>query len=315
MSNWSGGRMTAAGRALQAKVEAGAILEIVRIELGDGNVSLDETENMRALKHTMFSVGIASRTAQDGTCYVTGVTSSSEVETGFRASEMGIIAKDPDEGEILYIATVDDKPDWVPPKTINSKVVAAYALGITVSNASNIQIKFDPNSLTTVEMLNNGARICQRSTYYNVGDLVYDTQLRPGLFLRCVEAGKTSALEINFTGKIVNDEIEDGATTWLICQQEVSTRDCFDRDSNNNVLISKVRDDVERPAEFEFNESTGCIGLVPRKFTSSKFIRDGKGNYLLAIPKTVIPDPEPTEEEAAVATDDDIDSIFENRRS
>lgn len=37
MAKWEGGILTAAGRILQAKVEAGALLKLTKMQLGDGS--------------------------------------------------------------------------------------------------------------------------------------------------------------------------------------------------------------------------------------------------------------------------------------
>ena len=83
MAKWEGGILTAAGRILQAKVEAGALLKLTKMQLGDGSETKDDIEDMVELKSPRYDISITGTTADDGVCTVSGSVSTKYVETGF----------------------------------------------------------------------------------------------------------------------------------------------------------------------------------------------------------------------------------------
>ena len=66
MAKWEGGILTAAGRILQAKVEAGALLKLTKMQLGDGSETKDDIEDMVELKSPRYDISITGTTADDG---------------------------------------------------------------------------------------------------------------------------------------------------------------------------------------------------------------------------------------------------------
>lgn len=155
MPNWTGGIITARGRELQAKVEAGETLVITKMKLGSGTPQAYEMDTLTDLKQPLMEFGISSKTVENNICEVTGVVVSSEIETPFYAREWGLFAQDPDEGEILYMYTTDPNPDFIPAKTAALQISATYALNIVVLNVDNIIVNIDPNGLVTTAILKN----------------------------------------------------------------------------------------------------------------------------------------------------------------
>ena len=155
MPNWSGGILTAKGRALQAKVEAGETLTITKMKLGSGTPDPEEIDNLTDLKQPINVMGISSKTVEDNICCVTSVILTSNIETAFYAREWGLFAQDPDEGEILYMYTTDPNPDFIPAKNAALVLSASYALNIAILNVDNIVVQIDPEGLITTTMLND----------------------------------------------------------------------------------------------------------------------------------------------------------------
>lgn len=158
MSEWNDMILTQKGLNLQAKVEAGKCeLELLRVELGSGTP--EEAENIQeltALKNHEINVGISDKTPKDGgICTITGIITNQDVNIGFYAKEMGVIAKDPDAGEILYMYATDNNPDFVPAKTSKYVVNASYSIDVAISNAEMINAKIDSAGLVTVSILNH----------------------------------------------------------------------------------------------------------------------------------------------------------------
>ncbi len=154
MANWSGGVLTAAGNALQLKVEAGLCkLELTKLKLGDGIESIDTVGNLVDLVSPKVEMGISAVEVKDGLCQVTGILLTENITTGFVAREWGIFAIDPDMGEVLYMIAIDPNPDTVPPSSAALKQSATFAMNIAVKNSAQIEAKIDPAGLVNVKML------------------------------------------------------------------------------------------------------------------------------------------------------------------
>ena len=158
MSEWNGMILTQKGLNLQAKVEAGECeLELLRVELGSGTPGEGENvQEFTALKKHEIDVGISDKTPKDGgICTITGIITNQNVNIGFYAKEMGVIANDPDDGEILYMYATDNNPDFVPAKTSKYVVNASYSINVAISNAEMINATIDSAGLVTVSVLNH----------------------------------------------------------------------------------------------------------------------------------------------------------------
>lgn len=218
MSNWSGGVLTAAGRALQAKVEAGTALELTCLKVGDGAETAADVDSMTNLLSAKKRIGISSVVPSDNVCKVTGILSSADVSVGFYARELGLFAQDPDVGEILYMIALDSAPDYVPPQTSAVVTSAEYAINVVISNSADISIHVDPNGLATIEMLTKAARLLERSTTYQLDDTVYETQLRPGFYLKCTTPGTTGTTLLDLSSVAEGDTVSDGTVVWTVSQ-------------------------------------------------------------------------------------------------
>ena len=209
MANWQSGQLTKAGRDLQIKVEAGQCkLELTKIKLGDG------TEDIGAIDALTDLVGPKA---------VFGIS--------------GVVAKDPDKGEILYMISLDPNPESIPPKTAALKQAATYAMNIVVSNATHIEVRIDPAGLVNTSMLANGAGLVQRSTRYEMGDILYDTQLaRHDLRLECVQAGTTAATLQDLSGVHLGDSITDGTVVWRVKRLYTIDGDMFEIDTDGGIM-------------------------------------------------------------------------------
>lgn len=157
MSNWSSYQFTRKGEQLRAKVEAGKCkLTLTKIKIGNGNVALSDIKDMSDLKSPQLVLGISScavSAEDDRVCEVVGIASSSNVESAFSVTEMGLFATDPDVGEILYLVEIDTSPDDMPNKNAQSPVTLAYQIELVTSNTANVTAMVSPAGLVTVKMM------------------------------------------------------------------------------------------------------------------------------------------------------------------
>lgn len=216
MSMWTSCIPTAKGRALQAKAEAGALLRITKMRLGSGETKTEDIETMTELKQPVLDVPISSTSAKDGICTVKGGMWTSEVETGFYARELGLYAEDPDEGEILYMVSIDSAADFVPPASFKPSYEVSYTMHIGFGSAQNVSINVGSDSLVDVDLLQRGARILRRNTEYVPGDVVYDLSLPTSYILHCDVGGITAKGIIDFGKAVPGMVYADGTVRWEV---------------------------------------------------------------------------------------------------
>ena len=152
MPNWTGLILTQKGRALQAKVEAGATLNFTKMKTGSGVIPAgQQLESLNDLVAPEQNLGIASTTTtEDGYCQISSVISNAGLETGYYAKELGIFATDPNLGEILYAITTDSAADYFPAEGGATVVSQEFSVFVAISNASTVTVQIDSTALATV---------------------------------------------------------------------------------------------------------------------------------------------------------------------
>jgi len=148
--------LTAAGKALAAKIQAGdgtVPLEITRIMSGAGTSAdpLNQTTVMDARLHFMITKNTATgpRAVIESVLTNMGVPNDGvpPLAEGYEIRQIGIFATDPDEGEILYrIAQFDERPVWIPPGIGAGSQQYVYWLHstITTENAPDVIVQIAP---------------------------------------------------------------------------------------------------------------------------------------------------------------------------
>lgn len=140
------GVLTTNGLALLAKWQQGRCTpEITRAEIGKGSYSPSESLVDRvSLKTPKFSVEITSKQIKDSTNVILKCTfNNTNIQTGFKITEIGIFANDPDEGEILYSMAVITDPntaDFFPAYNGSYPTTIVFYYQIKVSNATDVTI-------------------------------------------------------------------------------------------------------------------------------------------------------------------------------
>lgn len=139
------GVLTSNGKALLAKWQAGGITpEITRAAIGSGSYSkTEDTSTRSSLKAEKLSVGISSESADGDTFSMRCVFDNKTVESGFSVTEVGIFAKDPTKGEILYsisVSTDESVADFFPAYSGNHSVSMIFDYTLKISNAESVII-------------------------------------------------------------------------------------------------------------------------------------------------------------------------------
>lgn len=153
MAGWNNATMTDVGAALQAKVNAGLTkLTFTKIKVGSG-VS---TTNAQALTDVIVSKWETTNftVKRDGKIVTvdTFITNTGITEA-FRMTEIGLFARDPDKGEVLYAYLTDSEPDRMPAEGGSTVVSQELSLGMTFSNSGNVTLTVNMGALVTREQL------------------------------------------------------------------------------------------------------------------------------------------------------------------
>lgn len=224
MSEWTPHVLTAAGRRLQAKVEAGTTLVLTKMKLGSGQETIDETDGLIDLVAVETELAIHSAQADGEICLIRGILRASTLDHGFYCREWGIFADDPDEGEILYAVLIDEKPDWIP-SNVPTEFTITYDLNIAVSNGTAIQAEIDPTGLVDVYTLNSATHSLLRREKYKAGDIVTAATLPHGLVLEAQNSGITADTLADLSTFVCGDTFIDGEVSWVVKRLVVTTDD------------------------------------------------------------------------------------------
>lgn len=271
MPNWSGTVLTNKGLALQAKVEAGTVMNITKLKIGDGILSSGQT--VAALNDLVLPKKIIDISAltplENGICKILGVVTNDGIESGFYVRELGVFAQDPDVGEILYAYTSDGSPDYLPAEGGPVAISEELIINLVFSNTATITANIAMDGLVTVNVLNNAINVhnldedahaaainkhntsltahkdllhlWKPNTPYAVGDIAYSAKLPSWAYLECVQAGTTAATEP--TWPAVGNMIADGGVTWIVRDKRVA--DDSTDNSTKIVTTSQLRSNIQ----------------------------------------------------------------------
>ena len=151
----TGSFVTNKGFNLITKLAAAqATLEFTRAAVGTGKPPEGYSpESMIGLNAYKMDAEISDYGVQDDTAYVTTQISSDNVQEGFLATEVGIFAEDPDEGEILYgYMDISTDPTYIYANgSSNRSKFAEFTLYMLIGSVSSVVAAVTPGSIITKE--------------------------------------------------------------------------------------------------------------------------------------------------------------------
>lgn len=152
--------LTKKGIALLAKVQAnGAKIELTKAVSGDGSYSTSEDLTVRtSLKSQKQEFKLVAVKRQNETnvfikFLITNKQDGGNLINGYYIKEVGIYAKDPDEGEILYAIAIANENQWDYLPAYNDLLPSTITVNflIEVSNADTVVIKMEaPKQVSTL---------------------------------------------------------------------------------------------------------------------------------------------------------------------
>ena len=147
--------ITNKGQALMSKLIAGkTTVEFTKIATSTNVYTESQILTLTALANVKQTGEISKVTRTNNVAVqIESAIENSKLEAGYKINSVGLYAKDPDDGEILYaVASVEssDKGAYMPPFNGISVSGAYFKLITTVSNADNVTLQVDPSAVATV---------------------------------------------------------------------------------------------------------------------------------------------------------------------
>lgn len=158
MNAWENTVLTDKGRALMAKLTQGHTLDITRAVTGAGYVTPGLLSKQTAVtdpKQTLFFRTVTY--PETGVCKLPVALLNEELTAGYKATQVGIFATDPDEGEILFfISQAADAASGtiVPSATEMPGYSAEWTFYLRYGQADGVTVTVDPaNRVSYDEMV------------------------------------------------------------------------------------------------------------------------------------------------------------------
>lgn len=174
MNIWSNTILTDKGRALMAKLTQGTSLDITRAATGAGFVTpglLTKATSITDPKQELSFKPVAY--PETGKCAITVALKNEGVDTGYTATQVGLFATDPDEGEILLlISQASDATSGtiVPSATEMPGFSSEWTFYLQYGQADGVNVSVDPsNTVTREEMQDYVMGIGKRTARVTVG--------------------------------------------------------------------------------------------------------------------------------------------------
>ena len=153
MAEWSNATMTDVGADLQAKVNAGKTkLTFTKIKVGSGVNATNPLALTDVISSKWETTNFVVKQEGKIVSVDTFITNNGITEA-FRMSEIGLFARDPDKGEILYAYLTDPEPDRMPAEGGSVVVSQELTIGMVFSNTGNVSLTVNMGALVTHEQL------------------------------------------------------------------------------------------------------------------------------------------------------------------
>lgn len=154
-NSWQDCVITDKGLALLSKLIKGHSLYITRAEAGTGFVAPNQLIKQAAVSEPIHALSFETISyPAEGKCCIPCKLTNTNLETSSVVRQVGIYARDPDEGEILYCITqVKDEAGGtgIPANNILPSYAVTWTLVVYYGMADNVSITVDPAGAVTRE--------------------------------------------------------------------------------------------------------------------------------------------------------------------
>ena len=156
MNIWENTVITEKGLSLQAKLIKGTSLIITRAVSGTGYVTPALLQKQTAISGEKQALAFRTVTYPAvGKCAVPVVLKNEGLTNGYTATQIGIYAMDPDDGEILYLISQAENGTGteVPSEAEVASYSASWTFYMQYGHADNVTVVVDPSDAVTAELL------------------------------------------------------------------------------------------------------------------------------------------------------------------
>ena len=159
MNQWANTVLTDKGRALMAKLTQGNTLNITRAEIGAGFVTPGLLSKQTTVTNPKQPLAFQPMSYPEiGKCKLPVTLKNDGLTTGYEATQVGIYAEDPDEGEVLlFVSQASDAESGtiIPSTTEMPGYSAEWTFYLQYGQADGVQVTVDPsNTVSRLEMQN-----------------------------------------------------------------------------------------------------------------------------------------------------------------
>lgn len=157
MNIWENAVITNKGLALLAKLVKGATLNITRAEIGAGYVTPGLLQKQTAVTDPrQIPTFQPISYPETGKCAVPLSITNDEVSVGYKATQVGCYAMDPDEGEILYfIAQAESGAGTnIPSVSEMPGYSAEWTFYFQYGQADSVNVAVDQANMATIGTVN-----------------------------------------------------------------------------------------------------------------------------------------------------------------
>lgn len=148
--------ITKKGQALMAKLIAGtATTSFTKVALSSQAYKQSDLEKLTSIGGVKQQEKVTRVTrTNESTIRVESAVTNTELTTGYHVNTIGLYAKDPTEGEILYSVTIAEEADFMPAYNGVTSTGIYLKLITTVSNSVNVSVEVDPAAVATIADFN-----------------------------------------------------------------------------------------------------------------------------------------------------------------
>lgn len=185
MNVWENAVITTQGLSLLAKLTAGNKLEITRGETGAGYVTPGTLAQQTTVSNPMQSLKFSAISyPEEGKCKLPCRLTNDDVATGYTATQVGVYATDPDEGEILFllVQAASGEGTIVPSAAEMPGYSAEWSLYLQYGQANGVNVSVDPSNSVTREDLDAGLQSLIKDVYLDMGEAEYNDIKEPGIY-------------------------------------------------------------------------------------------------------------------------------------
>ena len=144
--------ITKDGQSLMAKLMSGSgTVEFTKIAVSNTVYTDGQLEGLSTLSGVKQVADISRVTRNNQTSVqVEGAITNVELTTGYHMQTLGLYARDPQVGEVLYAVTNASVAGYMPPYNERTPSGAFFKLVTTIGNADKVTLQIDPAGVATV---------------------------------------------------------------------------------------------------------------------------------------------------------------------